>query len=59
MRALYVRALPAEGPSNALFHAKKSARRTLAGLDIKNTKSTGVSVFETLLETPKPCVSAF
>ncbi len=29
------------------------------GIDVKNAKSTGVSVFETLFETPKPGVSAF
>ena len=27
--------------------------------DVKNAKSTGVSAFETLFETPKPCISAF
>ena len=28
-------------------------------IDVKNAKSSGVSVFETLFETPKPGVSAF
>ena len=33
---------------------------SLAGrIDVKNAKPTGVSVFETLFETPKPNVSAF
>jgi hypothetical protein len=31
----------------------------LGGMDVKNAKSTGVSVFDTLFETPKPSVSAF
>ena len=31
----------------------------LGTMDVKNAKSTGASVFETLFETPKQCVSAF
>ena len=35
-------------------------RRPLAtDIDVKNAESIGVSVFETLFETPRPGVSAF
>ena len=42
----------------ALRNSSRS-KCAVGAIDVKNAKPTGVSVFETLFETPKPGVSAF
>ena len=47
------------GAGASFFAVACACSRLVPGIDVKNAKSTGVSVFETLFETPKPGVSAF
>ena len=48
-----------EGNGRDLPQRLRGPRTPARTIDVKNAKSTGVSVFETLFETPNPGLSAF